>query len=453
MFVRLRAPGRVAPLSVEFAAAAATTEITVATVNNDLVDYPPTRDYTIEVLGDGDINGGDDAFYTPGDPGEATVTVTDDDQLQIVTVHPQQAFVKEGGDATFVFRRTGDTSKQLWITYWRESLHGEEHSDTYEDDVLVNKRFPPGQSEVTATVLQGSDFPDDQVANRWFPYTLTAQLYGDGQLYGVHRVWKAGTPSTAAIIYYDDDATKKMNLRGAYPSSGQVGETIDIDFTVLNAGSEATGNTITISSVKRAELDTNQTKPPEPRVGCTIAGPIAAGETGTCRATFTLTAQDLAGSRLALDSTASDGTTTSGPFRIYLKVLVLVPDIFDKDKKQVSLMYDPMRRIYEDMPALKYKVELNETARTHLKQIASRGEASARKVKRALVLLKADEGLPDRDIASGLLISASTVGRVRTRFVKEGLDSALNERPRPGQKRKLDGRQEAHLIAVACSDA
>ena len=41
MFVRLRAPGRVAPLSAEFAAAAATTELTVATVDNDLVDYPP----------------------------------------------------------------------------------------------------------------------------------------------------------------------------------------------------------------------------------------------------------------------------------------------------------------------------------------------------------------------------------------------------------------------------
>ena len=91
------------------------------------------------------------------------------------------------------------------------------------------------------------------------------------------------------------------------------------------------------------------------------------------------------------------------------------------------------------MAALKYKVELNESERTHLKQIASRGETSARKVKRALVLLKADEGMTDRDIASGLLISASTVGRVRTRFVKEGLDSALNEHPRPGQKRKLDG--------------
>ena len=102
---------------------------------------------------------------------------------------------------------------------------------------------------------------------------------------------------------------------------------------------------------------------------------------------------------------------------------------------------------------VKYKVALNESERTHLKQIASRGEISARKVKRALVLLKADEGLTDSDIAGGLLISASTVGRVRTRFVKGGLDSALNERPRPGQKRKLDGRQEAHLIAIACSDA
>ena len=48
------------------------------------------------------------------------------------------------------------------------------------------------------------------------------------------------------------------------------------------------------------------------------------------------------------------------------------------------------------MPALKYKVELNESERTHLKQMASRGETSARKVKRALVLLKADEGLIDR---------------------------------------------------------
>ena len=105
------------------------------------------------------------------------------------------------------------------------------------------------------------------------------------------------------------------------------------------------------------------------------------------------------------------------------------------------------------MPAIKYKVALNERGRTHLKEIACRGERSARKVKRALVLLGADEGLSDQDIASGLFISTSTVGRVRTRFVQEGLEGALNERPRPGQRRKLDGMQEAHLVAIACSEA
>ena len=71
------------------------------------------------------------------------------------------------------------------------------------------------------------------------------------------------------------------------------------------------------------------------------------------------------------------------------------------------------------MAALKYKVELNESERTHLKQMASRGETSARKVKRARV---AEGGRRHGDIASGLLIS-DTVGRVRTRFVKEELDS------------------------------
>ena len=105
------------------------------------------------------------------------------------------------------------------------------------------------------------------------------------------------------------------------------------------------------------------------------------------------------------------------------------------------------------MPAIKYKVELSESERSLCKEVARRGKSSARRVKRALVLLKADEGLPDHEVASALLISRATVGRVRRRFVKEGLQSALNERPRPGQKRKLDGRQEAHLIAIACSDA
>ena len=105
------------------------------------------------------------------------------------------------------------------------------------------------------------------------------------------------------------------------------------------------------------------------------------------------------------------------------------------------------------MPAVEYKVELTDLQRTRLEEVARRGKSSARKVKRALVLLKADQGLADHEIASGLLISTSTVGRVRTRFVQEGLESALNERARPGQKRRLDGNQEAHLVAIACSQA
>ena len=105
------------------------------------------------------------------------------------------------------------------------------------------------------------------------------------------------------------------------------------------------------------------------------------------------------------------------------------------------------------MAAIKYKVKLTESERTCLNGVSHRGKASVRTVKRALSLLKADEGLGDRGIADVLLISAATVARARKRYVEEGLEAASNDRPRPGQERKLDGKQEAHLIAFACSAA
>ena len=86
-------------------------------------------------------------------------------------------------------------------------------------------------------------------------------------------------------------------------------------------------------------------------------------------------------------------------------------------------------------------------------EVSHRGKAPVRTVKRALALLKADEGLRDREIADVLLVNAATVARARKRFVEEGLEAAINDRPRPGQERKLDGKQEAHLIAFACSAA
>ncbi len=320
MQVRLSAPGKVETLSAEFDAGATTTELSVETKDNDLVDYPSARDYTIEALGDGDINGGDDEIYTPGDPSQATVSVTDNDELQIITVHPHGAFVREGGEAKFVFRRTGDTSEELRFTYMREIRQAE--TTDYLDYNPISARFPAGLSEITSgTPVTGYVFPSDQVVNRLYPYKITAQVYGDGHRYGLHRIWKAGTPNTATVVYYDDDRTRDTVLRAEYPGLAQVGQTINIDFELLNTGSEATGNSITVSSVQRAERDRNQTKPAEPRAGCSISGSLATGAIGTCRATFTLTAQDLTDSPMVLEATASDGTTTSSTLRIYITVL------------------------------------------------------------------------------------------------------------------------------------
>lgn len=105
------------------------------------------------------------------------------------------------------------------------------------------------------------------------------------------------------------------------------------------------------------------------------------------------------------------------------------------------------------MPAKKYIVKLDPEEREHLLDLTRKGEIGARKMKRAQILLKADEGWKDRDIITALNTSRSTVERTRKRLVEGGLDKALNEDPRPGQRTKLDGRAEAHLIALACSDA
>jgi transposase len=104
------------------------------------------------------------------------------------------------------------------------------------------------------------------------------------------------------------------------------------------------------------------------------------------------------------------------------------------------------------MPRKKYVVELTAEERRTLEQLGQRGKSSARKLTRARILLQADEGLTDEEIAAALDVGVATVERLRQRFVEESLE-ALNERPRPGGQRKLNGKQEAHLIAVACTPA
>lgn len=104
------------------------------------------------------------------------------------------------------------------------------------------------------------------------------------------------------------------------------------------------------------------------------------------------------------------------------------------------------------MPAKKYVIDLTADERDALLQLIRKGKPSARKVTRARILLKAAEGLTDAQIAAALNTGEATVERTRKRFVDAGLD-ALNERPRPGARPKLKGKQEAHLIALACSKA
>jgi len=107
--------------------------------------------------------------------------------------------------------------------------------------------------------------------------------------------------------------------------------------------------------------------------------------------------------------------------------------------------------------AKRYRVTLTPEEREQLRLMISRGKGDARRLAHARVLLQADEaeGGPrrtDEQIASALDTGTRTVERVRERFVEEGFDAALL--PKRGQRvyaRKLDGRQEARLIALACS--
>ena len=105
------------------------------------------------------------------------------------------------------------------------------------------------------------------------------------------------------------------------------------------------------------------------------------------------------------------------------------------------------------MPRKKYIIDLEDNERQTLVDMTNKGTIKARKFKRAMILLKANEGLSDPQIMAAVGVSRPTVERIRKRYVEGGLEKALNEDQRPGQRRKLDGRGEAFQIATACSHA
>ena len=81
-----------------------------------------------------------------------------------------------------------------------------------------------------------------------------------------------------------------------------------------------------------------------------------------------------------------------------------------------------------------------------------KGEESARKINRVKVLLLADEGKKDKEIMEIVRVSDTMVETTRKKFVLEGLEKAINEKLRPGKPKKIDGRKEAELITLACSN-
>src|SRR5436190_44300 len=100
---------------------------------------------------------------------------------------------------------------------------------------------------------------------------------------------------------------------------------------------------------------------------------------------------------------------------------------------------------------VRYRVELSQTERAELTALLSGGKHAARKLKRAQILLAADAGASDDDIAKSVGAGGSTVYRTKQRFVLGNLEAALSEKSRPGASRKLTGKEEALLVATACS--
>src|SRR5579872_6686230 len=100
---------------------------------------------------------------------------------------------------------------------------------------------------------------------------------------------------------------------------------------------------------------------------------------------------------------------------------------------------------------IRYRVELMAAERDQLNRLLSAGKCAVRKLKRAQILLAADAGVTDEAISRMIGVGGATVYRTKRHFVVAGLEAALSEAPRPEAERKLTSKEEALLVATACS--
>jgi putative transposase len=99
-----------------------------------------------------------------------------------------------------------------------------------------------------------------------------------------------------------------------------------------------------------------------------------------------------------------------------------------------------------------FHVKLKEEERDELNRYIRYGESSARSLTRARILLLADEGQSDAEVGNALKVSRTTIVRVRKRYCEDGLEYALNEKPRSGAPPKIDARVEDKMTGLACSN-
>ena len=318
--VRLRAPGRLEMLDARFEPDATTAEITVATDDNNLVDYPSVRDYTIELFGDGEPLERDDQVFTPGTPATATVKVTDDEELINVTVYPVQAVIAPSERVEFRLKRDGDISQPLAIklAYFRDKP-GEDTPLQY----WADGTFAADQDELVWYFgdFDAGDIPPQQAA-KLFPVMFTLLVTGDGGWYGLNRIYQGGDPNAATVTVQYVGFERALVVGAEAPLQVSVGQTVSIPLTVTNTGSAVSLTPINITSTHYS-MDSAVDGTNEPRLACLINGPILAGESASCEVSFLVQEKDLNYSNEAeieLDVIASDGRTTANAFRIYMRV-------------------------------------------------------------------------------------------------------------------------------------
>ena len=304
ILVDLEDPARSRLMIAEFDADAVTAELSIATENNDLVDYPSERDYTLHVYGDGYFGGRDDERYTPGDPDEATVTVQDNDTLVVVAVEPVSEVVSTGESVQFRFRRTGSIAEALTI-----SFQGFEHPSS--GDATL--------ADASVTFLAGNDtvvYTNDVTSNGTvnpISRAHTVLIYGDAGRGGLHRSWIAGDPNRATVVVGDNNSSSYMAMTASYPSRVAAAESASVEYTVTNLGTRAL-----LGYENRVSDGTRISTTPD-RGRCDIRDEIPAGESRTCSASFTVTNQDVTNGKIEFNATARN-LHKSSTLRVYIRV-------------------------------------------------------------------------------------------------------------------------------------